>query len=170
LTIKIGSAMKLAFVRFLAAALFLLLATAARPAVESSAIPTGFVARIGGFLGSSYSLELKGGTLTYTVSERGQTNVRHATITPTEAAWREFRKALDEAKVWQWRNDYPRAGVVDGTQWLFEISYSDRTLKSRGDNNYPDADGKPTGRPEFTPVFNRYLDAIKKLIGGKDFS
>src|SRR4051812_16176364 len=152
------------------AALFVLLAISARPAGEPSIVPTHFVARIGGFLGSSYSVELKGETLAYTASDRGQTNVRHTTITPPDAAWREFRKTLDELKVWQWQNDYPRGGVVDGTQWLFEIAYSDRTLKSRGDNNYPDAAGKPTGKPEFTPVFNRYLEAIKKLIGGKDFS
>ena len=162
--------MTLALVRFSVAALSLLLATSARPAGESSVVPTRLVARIGGFLGSSYSVELKGGTLTYTVSERGQTNVRHATITPTEAAWREFRQALDELKVWQWQSDYPRGGVVDGTQWLFEIAYNDRALTSRGDNNYPDAAGKPTGKPEFTPAFNRYLGAIKKLTGGKDFS
>jgi hypothetical protein len=148
----------------------LLLATSARPASETSTVPTRFVARIGGFLGSSYSVELNGGTLTYTASGRGQTNIRHTTITPTDAAWREFRKTLDELKVWQWQKDYPRGGVVDGTQWLFEIAYSDRTLKSRGDNNYPEADGKPTGKPELTPIFNHYLGAIKKLIGGKDFS
>jgi hypothetical protein len=157
-------------VKFLLVALLLLVATSARPAGETLALPTRFVARIGGFLGSSYSVELKDGTLVYTASDRGQTNVRHTTITPTDAAWREFRKTLDELKVWQWQNDYPRSGVVDGTQWLFEIAYSDRTLKSQGDNNYPDAAGKPTGKPEFTPFFNRYLGAIKKLIDGKDFS
>jgi hypothetical protein len=157
-------------VRLPLAALFLLLATAAGPASETSTIPTRFVARIGGFLGSSYSVELNGETLTYTASGRGQTDIRHSTITPTDAAWGEFRKTLDELKVWQWQNDYPRGGVVDGTQWLFEIAYNDRTLKSHGDNNYPDAAGKPTGTPEFTPLFSRYLGAIKKLIGGKDFN
>jgi hypothetical protein len=156
--------------RFSLAVFLLLLAASARPAAEPSAVPTHFVARVGGFLGSTYSVELKDGTLTYTVSGRGQTNVRHATITPTETDWREFRQTLDELKVWHWQSDYPRGGVVDGTQWLFEIVYSDRALKSRGDNNYPDASGTPTGKPEFTPVFNRYLGAIKKLVGGKDFS
>jgi hypothetical protein len=157
-------------VRFSLAALLFLFATSARPANEPSVVPTRFVARIGGFLGSSYSVELRDGTLTYTASDRGQTKVRHTTITPTDAAWREFRQTLDELKVWQWRSDYPRGGVVDGTQWLFEIAYSDRNLKSRGDNNYPDATGKPTGKPEITPVFKGYLEAVKKLIGGKDFS
>jgi hypothetical protein len=153
-------------VRFSLIALVLLLAASAKPASETVAIPTRFVARIGGFLGSSYSVEIKDGILTYTASDQGQTNVRHTTITPPDGAWRDFRKTLDELNVWQWRSDYPRGGVVDGTQWLFEIAYSDRTLKSRGDNNYPDAAGKP----EVTPVFKRYLEAVKKLIGGKDFS
>jgi hypothetical protein len=157
-------------VRFSLAVLFLVLATSARAAGEPAVVPVHFAARIGGFLGSSYSVELKGGSLIYTASGRGQTNIRHTTITPTETDWREFRQTLDELKVWQWQNDYPRGGVVDGTQWLFEIAYSDRRLKSQGDNNYPDAAGKPTGKPEFTPVFNRYLAAIKRLIGGKDFS
>jgi hypothetical protein len=152
------------------AAVFLLLAISAKPAGEPSAVPTHFVARIGGFLGSTYSVELKDGTLTYTASGRGQTDVRHATITPTDSAWREFRQSLDDLKIWQWQNDYPRGGVVDGTQWLLQIAYSDRALKSRGDNNYPDTSGKPTGKPEFTPVFERYLGAIKTLIGGRDFS
>jgi len=157
-------------VRFSLVVPFLVLATSARPADQPSVVPVHFVARIGGFLGASYSVELNGESLTYTASGRGQTNVRHTTITPTDAAWREFRQTLDELKVWQWQADYPRGGVVDGTQWLFEIAYSDRALKSHGDNNYPDAAGKPTGKPQFSPVFNRYLDAIKRLIGGKDFS
>ena len=160
--------MSASFVRASLATLLLLAASAAR-ASEPSAVPTHFVARIGGFLGSTYSVELKDGILSYTASGRGQTSVRHAIVAPTQAEWRDFRQTLNELKVWQWQNDYPRGGVVDGTQWLLEITYSDRAMKSRGDNNYPDAAGKPTGKPEFTPVFNRYLAAIEKLIGGKDF-
>jgi hypothetical protein len=157
-----------ALFRFSSGAAFLLVTGALGSAGEPSAIPKHFIARIGGFLGSSYSVELKDGTITYTSSSRGQTNARHA-ITPTGAQWREFRQALDELKVWQWRNDYPRGGVVDGTQWMLDIEYHDHLLKTRGDNNYPDADGKPTGKPEFTAAFNRYLAAIKKLLGGKEF-
>jgi hypothetical protein len=67
--------------RFLLATLLLLFATSATSADDPSVVPTRFVARIGGFLGSTYSVELKDGTLTYTASGRGQTNVRHATIT-----------------------------------------------------------------------------------------
>ncbi|HEY8835624.1 MAG TPA: hypothetical protein VIM09_08570, partial [Chthoniobacterales bacterium] len=58
---------------------------------------------------------------------------------------------------------------VDGTQWMLDIVYADHSLTAHGDNNYPDATGKPNGSPEPTEAFNRYLAAIKKLIGGKSF-
>jgi len=45
---------------------------------------------------------------------------------------------------------------------------AERGLKATGDNSYPDAAGKPNG-PEPTEAFNRYLEAIKKLTGGKTF-
>ena len=136
---------------------------------EQSQAPTRFTARIGGFLGASYSVELRDGALLYTSSERGLRNQKHATLTPTAAQWRDFRQTLDDLKIWRWRADYPRQGTVDGTQWMLDIAYADHALTARGDNNYPDAAGKPNGRPETIEAFNRYLAAIKKLIGGKSF-
>ena len=150
----------------------LFLLCAAHPmagADDQSPVPKRFTARIGGFLGASYSVELHDGALLYTSSERGQRNQKHATFTPTAAQWREFRQTLDDLKVWQWRADYPSQGVVDGTQWMLGIAYADRALTARGDNNYPDATGKPNGSPDSTEAFNRYLAAIKKLIGGGSF-
>jgi hypothetical protein len=149
--------------------LFLLFAAPVMGADEQSQVPTRFTARIGGFLSASYSVELRDAALLYTSSERGQRNQKHATLTPTAAEWRAFRQTLDDLKVWQWRADYPRQGTVDGTQWSLDIAYSDHSLTARGDNNYPDAAGKPSGRPDSTEAFNRYLAAIKKLIGGKSF-
>lgn len=136
---------------------------------ERSPLPARFTARIGGFLGASYGVELRDGALLYTSSESGRRNQKHATLTPTAAQWRDFRQTLDDLKVWQWRADYPRQGTVDGTQWMLDIAYADRSLTAHGDNNYPDAAGKPNGSPDSTEPFNRYLAAIKKLIGGKSF-
>ena len=136
---------------------------------EQPQVPKRFTARIGGFLGASYSVELRDGALLYTSSESGQRNQKHATLTPTAAQWRDFRQALDDLKVWQWRADYPRQGTVDGTQWMLDIAYADHALTAHGDNNYPDPTGKPTGSPDSTETFHRYLAAIRKLIGGKNF-
>jgi len=38
-------------------------------------------------------------------------------VTPTDQQWREFRRALDNVSIWQWRTNYPEPGFCDGTQW-----------------------------------------------------
>jgi hypothetical protein len=160
---------KTALSRFWYATLFLLTAVSMMFAAEPSPIPKRFSAYIGGFMGASYKLELRDGVLTYTTFGSGYTNPKHTTIKPTEAQWREFRQTLDDLKVWQWRGEYPTDGTVDGTQWSLDVSFADHTLKAHGDNSYPDATGKPNGKPEPTKAFNRYLAAVQKLIGGKTF-
>jgi hypothetical protein len=137
-------------------------------AAETTA-PSRFRAYIGGFLGSSYTIELRDGSLICTSVESADRRKREETINPTAAEWREFRQALDDLKVWQWQADYPNRGTMDGTQWSFEIAYPDRTLKTQGDNRYPDASGKPGPTSEPTEYFKRYLAAIKKLTGGRSF-
>lgn len=138
-------------------------------AAEPSPVPKDFSTTIGGFLGTSYRLEWHGGVLTYTTSGGGQSNAKRTDITPSEAQWREFRLALDGLKVWQWRAEYPNDSTRDGTQWSLDITYADRAIKSHGSNCYPEASGKPNGKPEPTKAFQSYLDAVQKLIGGKSF-
>jgi hypothetical protein len=151
------------------AAFFLLATVTMISGAELPPIPKHFSASIGGFMGSSYQLELNGDTLTYTASGRGNRDSQRATVTPTPAQWREFREALDALKIWQWRADYPTNGTVDGTQWALDIEYADHALKTHGNNCYPDSTGRPNGTPESTKAFNLYLAAIKKLTGGKTF-
>ena len=137
--------------------------------LESSPIPKHFSAYIGGFMGSSYQLELHGGVLIYTTFGDGHTNPERSTVTATATQWREFRQTLDDLKVWQWLASYPSNGTADGTQWSLDVAYADHAIKTRGDNSYPDAAGKTNGKPELTKAFKRYLDAVKELTGGKAF-
>ncbi len=132
--------------------------------------PLKFKAYIGGFLGPSYEVELKNGQLAYFSSESGLPlkEVRTEIHSPA-AKWREFRLALDELKVWEWQSDYPNPGVLDGTQWSFEIIYPDRALKSKGCNSYPDTTGQPKNKPQVTESFQQFLSAIQALLGGKGF-
>jgi hypothetical protein len=157
--------------RFLAALFAIDLLCSSTFAVEPPIIPEKFSVVIGGFFGSTYVVELRDGALHYT--ERKQTNVGpgsfSSTVTPTPQQWEEFRKSIDQLNIWQWRADYPSHGVEDGTQWSLEIAYADHALKTHGDNNYPDATGKPNGEPHSTKTFDRYLAAVKKLIGGRSF-
>ena len=155
--------------RFWYATHFLLATVTMMSAAESSPIPKRFDAYVVGFMVASYRVELHDGVITYTTFGGGHTNPKHTTVTPTAAQWREFRQTLDDLKIWQWRGAYPTNGTVDGTQWSLDIAFAGHAIKTHGDNNYPDAAGKPNGKPEPTKAFNRYLDAIKKLTGGKTF-
>ena len=138
-------------------------------AAEPTTVPERFKAFIGGFLGTSYSVELRDGVLVHRTSGRGRPKPIQTTSRPTPAQWREFRDALDELKAWRWRAEYPTNGTMDGTQWSLEITYADRSLNSHGSNSYPEDDATPNGKPEPTRAFRRYLAAVRKLTGGLAF-
>ena len=147
----------------------LLVAVATLAAAKPSPVPQRFSAYIGGFIGGSYQIELHDSVLIYTAFGRGRSDPERSTVEPTAAQWREFRQTIDDLKVWLWRADYPSDGVRDGTQWSLDIAFVDRSIKTRGNNNYPDDAGKPNGKPEPTEAFKRYLEAVRKLTGGKTF-
>jgi hypothetical protein len=154
---------------FCFATLSLLMGPFAASAEEAALIPARFTARIGGFLGATYDIELRRDGVSYTKFGAGHRKPSVTIIRPTTAQWGEFRLALDELRVWQWRSEYPNTGTRDGTQWALDIAYGDRALKTMGDNNYPTAAGKPNRKPQMTEAFGRYLAAVEKLLGGKTF-
>lgn len=155
--------------RIYAIALLLLATSAMNSAIGSTVIPKHFSASIGGAMDGYYHLELHNGTLTYIDPNRPATRKGRIAIRPTAKQWREFRQALDDLNIWQWQTHY-RSRAVDGTQWTLDISYDEKAIKTFGDNSYPDAAGKPNNKPGYTATFNRYLDAIKKLIDGRNFN
>ncbi len=122
--------------------------------------PEKFEASIGGFFGPSYEVKLMpDGTLLYTddpydfpVPGRESNG-----ITVSEDQWREFRKALDNANVWSWK-EYYDSDILDGTQWELTIKYRDAFVSSGGSNNYP---------PE--EEFKQFEAAVRQLLGGKEF-
>jgi hypothetical protein len=132
-----------------------------------SAIPLKFSAYVGGFLGSSYSVELIGKSIKYEEISAGKT--KKIMIEPTEQQWMKFRQTLDALKVWHWKNSYWDSQVMDGTQWGISIKYSDKKLDVVASNSYPDANGQPSKNAEFTPTFKAYLAAVSELVRGYDF-
>lgn len=78
-------------------------------------------------------------------------------LQPSEASWRAFWKALDEADVWNWERyyepDYPTCG---GTQWAIWVERAGRTLKASGRDAWP-------------PHFGTYLAAVGLLLDGLPF-
>ena len=138
-------------------------------AAETNTIPQGFRTSIGGLLGTTYSVEFRSGVLHYSAADGLKTN-QVVQVTPSAQQWREFRRALDDLDIWQWRTNYPNSrGVRDGAQWSVEVAYSDRSLKTQGNNNFPGRGGKPSGSPAYTKLFSGYTAAVSKLLGGKEF-
>lgn len=137
---------------------------------DGSPAPKQFRAHIGGFGGGDFVVELRDNVLTYTARarERGRP-ARTETVAPTSAQWRDFRAALDEFRIWNWKSQYPSQGVTDGTQWSIDITYSDRSLAAKGSNNFPNAAGQPNGQSVPTKTFQRYLATVKTLLGGREF-
>jgi hypothetical protein len=133
-------------------------------ASENNAIPQRFHARIGGFLGDTYEVQLQDGCLQYARSGGGHESKR-TRVCPTMEQWREFRRALDAIGVWRWRAQYSTPGVSDGTQWSLDITYPDRAVSAQGNNAYPGDTLDPSGSKAFT----RYLKAVQRLLGGIAF-
>jgi hypothetical protein len=136
---------------------------------DEDVVPEEFRASIGGYLGGSRTVELREGSLYYWTEFAGAKSEPEK-ITPTEAQWGEFRSALNGAKVRQWRTDYGNpAGILDGTQWSLELKYARNSITTKGDNNYPGASINADSRLEPGALFRLYLDAMRQLLGGRDF-
>jgi hypothetical protein len=158
--------------------------TAPHPTVDPNVMPKNFKAYIGSPW-HSCNVEFRDGVTIYSKWEDGKKR-KQTRIFPTPEQWQEFRHSLDSLNVWQWRVNYENPPLVfDGIFWSLDIGYSNQSLHTRGQNNYPDAFGKPSiniadleffhgPQPElnheFTTTFQEYLAAIKKLIGDKDFN
>ena len=127
-------------------------------------IPSAMSASIGGFFGGSYRVALKGSDLHYFSRKHGK--MMETVVTPTAKQWEEFRSALDEIGIWTWRKHYD-SPALDGTQWSVSIAYKGKQVESTGSNKYP---GRGSVSPSgYTPEFQKYLSAVQRLVGGKDF-
>jgi len=120
-------------------------------------------------LSSSYAVRTWRGRLRYDADTRSAESAICEQIEPTEAQWKAFRAALDRIDVWRWGRRYANPGICDGTQWEVLVAYADKKVRSSGDNNYPNDDGSPSGRPGGSRAFARFARAIKALLGGKEF-
>jgi hypothetical protein len=137
-------------------------------ATETGAIPERFDARVGGFMGYTYQVQLQDGLLQYARFGGGH-KPTHARVRPTMEQWREFRRELDAIDVWRWRAQYSTPGALDGTQWSLDVTYPDRALRTHGNNDYPGAIPHPSGAPSGSKAFTRYLKAVQRLVGGRAF-
>jgi hypothetical protein len=135
-----------------------------RPLNRNQYLPLEFRSFFGGFLGPSYKLELYGDTLVHTEYSDGFKLEKSTVFDPPEHMWASFRNQIDELGIWEWNSEYKEPGIMDGIQWSVNIKYDDNCIKSRGENQFPEA-----RKAAELSVFDGYLEAVRNLVGGCSF-
>lgn len=127
--------------------------------------PSRMVIRVGGF-GRSVTVTYDGQVVRCRQpADGGSTRRRMTGVSPSEAEWGRFLRDLDALGMWNWQKWYPfPGGVCDGTEWEVRIGWGGLRFRSTGDNNFPGRDGSPTGTPMCSPVFERFLKAVNRLV------
>jgi hypothetical protein len=128
---------------------------------------------IGGYMGTSYSVEFKRGALLYKCwSDRSGGEEKHRGK-PSAESWDKFWNSLDELGCWSWSGRYhPSSIVLDGTSWSVEISAGERSVEAHGCNAYPPSSPRakrPREAGESGSRFNEFCEAVSELLGGRDF-
>jgi len=98
-----------------------------------------------------------GGSLVWQRTSAAGDVLQEVRLQPSEESWRAFWRALDELDVWGWEPYYePEYPTCGGTQWAVLIEHAGRSLKASGRDAWP-------------PGFERYLAAVRNLIGKRRF-
>jgi hypothetical protein len=135
-------------------------------AADAPVTPQKLDIYIGNAVLGAWHVRLHERSLMCSLEANGMADRSGSSVTPSEEQWRAFRATLDRLHIAQWQHDYPNpGGVMDGTQWYIQIVYPDGVLKLRGDNNFPQSDGKPNNDPNWTPTFRQFVTALKALLG-----
>jgi|GEM_PF-982592 len=132
-----------------------------RDILPPSHTPSVFLFSAGGHFGPNCSLEWTEEGLVYK-SEGGQQPNEEAIFLPTAGEWKSFWRALEMAKVWNWKPHYDETLVLDGENWELKIEYAGKRIATGGANDYPGAEeGIYTDRSEYA----QFLRAMKRLTG-----
>jgi hypothetical protein len=113
-------------------------------------------------------LEWDGEVLHYRVwNYVAETKDTRKRVKPTAAAWKAFWKKLDEARVWEWRDDGINHSLTDGDVWNLHIEYGDRRAYVSGANRYPSDTDVSERTKDTVPskVFQKYWQAVEELVG-----
>ncbi len=128
---------------------------------------------VGGYMGTSYSVELKRGALLYKCGADKWDEEEEHRIEPSPEAWTKFWRRLDEVGFWSWSGSYQTSRrILDGTSWSVEISVAGRSVEAHGCNAYPPSSprAKYAREPgESGSRFNEFCEAVGELLGGRDF-
>jgi hypothetical protein len=114
---------------------------------------------IGGLFGPSYEIFSDGVRVRYKQADGmfGLEKTAGTEFTPDLRRWKEFREELDRINAWDWKPNYRKADVKDGTSWFVIISDGPtRVINSYGSNAYPEK-------------YDDFLVAVRHLIGNRKY-
>lgn len=113
----------------------------------------GIKASIGGYFGSSYSLEVEfiTGKITYEGREGGNVEPSLSLQMDSEGIVN-LREELTKCRIFDWHNEYIDSDTTDGTQWSLDIGLDDRTIHIYGSNTFP-------------KEWKKFCKVIQKLTG-----
>jgi hypothetical protein len=131
--------------------------------------PSHFQLSIGGYGGMNYRVEWDGSSLHYYTADWHPADRLTATVEPSPSDWQQFWQAMDEVELWAWKERYFAPGVMDGTQWEVEIEWAGRCASSGGSNRYPGYEEEGVEDACETRRFERFTEAVSKLVGGRAF-
>jgi hypothetical protein len=133
-------------------------------------LPGKFEARIGGYLGMSFSAILAENGLEYTEFAEQYVPLAAKIFRPSAKQWHALEQALDEIDVWRWKKEYLNPKVRDGTSWEFECEWGPRKVRTGGSNAFPaDDDPRKLALEKESKRFDRFLAAISRLLGDEPF-
>ena len=135
-------------------------------AADGGELPDVLHIAVGGFDGPSYDLLLTNGVLQYKAGDSASQlqGANPEVVKPTGSQWKSFGTSLDEIGVWNWKTNYVDPNVLDGTQWSVVVKYTGKEVVTHGSNAYPGGKGA-----EPSPTFRKLMEAIQKLLSGRDF-
>ena len=117
-------------------------------------VPVKLNATIGGYFGPSFRIAWDGEKFFHLYNPSTHTGEPGTEKTPVNIKkfdWIKFYEALNKIDVWSWKERYEDPSIMDGTSWVFEVIYEDKSIKSSGSNSFPKR-------------FNDLLEAISELI------
>jgi hypothetical protein len=142
-------------------------------------LPKRISISIGGYFGTSFGVEGDAsGNVVYTRTERREKEpweigsseeweTQSEPVKPTPARWAAFRGELDRLNVWSWQPKYPNPGICDGTGWIAEIVYPDKSIVSGRSNCFPGNNGRPVSIADRGKdgAFREFCRAVSVLVG-----
>jgi hypothetical protein len=135
-------------------------------------VPGEFEFYLGSTRDAAFGAWWDGKGMIYESFDSGYRQREQIRLTPSSAQWHRFWRTVDQLGVWQWARRYepgtrfePNTVIRDGTHWSLTLARGRSRVESSGDSSGPNAVDL-----DDSAVFTRFLEAVSRLLGGREFA